>query len=147
MPVVLEKARLNMWNLIGFACGIAVTAFGWGITYAKLDGAVSAVRADVVTIKRDTDTKFNNIETKLAPITSLQFQAARALEQVAEVKGANEETNKRIDRVVESFSGKLDTLNGGVNSLITKVEVLNSVFHSETRRRNGVNTPPAANQQ
>ncbi|KAA0679594.1 hypothetical protein DTW90_37440 [Neorhizobium sp. P12A] len=30
MPVMLEKARLNLWNLVGFVAGITVIAFGWG---------------------------------------------------------------------------------------------------------------------
>lgn len=147
MPIVLEKARLNLWNVVGFAVGISVTSFGWGVTYMKMDGAIASIRAEAASVKIDAkQTKDDNarsfiaIESKLAPITSLQFQAARALEQVAEQKSANDETNKRIDRVVDSFNSKMDTLIGGVNSLNVKVEVLSSTVSTD-RNNNRRNTP------
>lgn len=124
MPIVLEKARLNMWNMIGFAVGIAVTAFGWGVTYNSVNTGISEAKAEVTRIKLDNDAKFLSIETKVAPIAGLQFQAARALEQVAETKQSVDEANKRIDRVVDSFNNKLDTAISAVNSMNVELKVL-----------------------
>lgn len=44
----------------------------------------------------------------------------------AENKAGIGETNKRIDRVVESFGGKLDTVLDTMNKIATRVEVLGS---------------------
>lgn len=122
MPIVLEKARLNMWNMIGFAFGIAVTAFGWGVTYTLMNTGITEVKAEMVR----TNNRIDKINTVILPLPNLQFQTARALEAAAEANKANDETNKRVDRVVETFSGKLDTMISGFNALNVKVEVLNN---------------------
>ena len=48
----------------------------------------------------------------------------RALEATAENKKGIEAANARVDRVVESLGGKLDTAIESINKVATRVEVL-----------------------
>jgi len=126
MPVTLEKARLNVWNLAGFILGIAVTAFGWGITYNSMTNANAAAVQEISELAEDVD----NIRQQIAPISQLQFQVTRHTEQISETRSTSEAANKamneRVDRLVETFGGKIDLMTDSVNKLVTRVEVLSS---------------------
>lgn len=122
MPVTIEKARLNIWNLGGFVIGIAVTAFGWGVTYNQ---SVNA-NAEAVRQINFVTAEIKDIKTQLPAITQLQFQMTTTTQMAAENKKAVEETNKRVDRVVESFGNKLDTIADKLNILASDVKVLTS---------------------
>lgn len=122
MPVTIEKARLNIWNLGGFMVGIVVTAFGWGVTYNVM---VSSDAEAKRRIEYATD-EIKDIKAQLPAITQLQFQMTTTTQVASENKNAIDETNKRIDRVVESFGGKLDKLVEQVNNVAADVKVLTS---------------------
>lgn len=122
MPVTIEKARLNIWNLGGFMVGIVVTAFGWGVTYNVM---VSSDAEAKRRIEYATD-EIKDIKAQLPAITQLQFQMTTTTQVASENKNAIDETNKRIDRVVESFGGKLDKLVEQVNNIAADVKVLTS---------------------
>lgn len=140
MPVTLEKARLNLWNLVGFVAGITVTAFGWGVTYSNLSNSIEKQANQIQDIngrmqQEATDRKdrlksyqdqLSGMQQQIAQITPLTFQTNKAIEGVAENKKAVEATNDRIDRVVETFGGKLDTVIENVGKLSTQVSVLSS---------------------
>ena len=81
------------------------------------------------------------MQQQIAQITPLTFQTNRAIEGVAENKKAVEATNDRIDRVVETFGGKLDTVIENVGKLSTQVSVLSSKLDDKTRFRTPVIRP------
>lgn len=122
MPIVLEKARVNVWNIIGFGFVLMATAFGWGVTYTTMNAGISEAKAELVR----QNNRIDKLNSFVQPLPNLQFQTSRALEASAEAKQSIDETNKRVDRVVESFTGKLDTMIGAVNQLNVKVEVLSN---------------------
>lgn len=70
----------------------------------------------------------DTMNTQIGQIQPLQFQQSRLIEQLTETRTeartSSEATNKRMDRVVDSFNGKVDTLIDGMNKLTTAVEVL-----------------------
>lgn len=129
MPVTIEKARLNIWNLAGFVIGIAVTAFGWGITYNSM------TNADAIAVQQITSvqSEIKDIKAQLPAITQLQFQMTTTSILASENKAAIEEANKRVDRVVESFGGKLDKLVEQVSNVAADVKVLTSQQRSRTQ--------------
>src|SRR6478736_5049819 len=106
MPVTIEKARLNIWNLGGFVLGLVFTAFGWGVTYNQ---SVNA-NAEAVRQINFVTAEIKDIKTQLPAITQLQFQMTTTTQLASENKKGIEEANKRLDRVVESSGGKLDRL-------------------------------------
>lgn len=120
--VTLETARLNVWNVAGFGIGIAVTAFGWGIVYNTMQNADEKAMDQVKFVNEE----IKDIKAALPAITQLQFQMTTTSQLASENKKAIEETAKRIDRVVESFGGKLDTVIDKMNKIATSVEVLAS---------------------
>lgn len=126
MPITLEKARLNLWNLIGFAVVIAATAFGWGITFNTMTTADAAAVKEIAELAEDV----KSVQTQIAPIAQLQFQVTRHTEQISETKStadaANKAMNERVDRLVETFGGKIDLMTDSVNKLVTRVEVLST---------------------
>ena len=126
MPITLEKARLNLWNVVGFAVGIAVTAFGWGITYNSVVSANAAAAKDIVNLRDDV----KDIQTQIPQIAQLQFQMTAQASKVAENKASADEqikaANARMDRFVETIGGKLDLMTDTMNKLVTRVEVLST---------------------
>lgn len=129
MPVTIEKARLNIWNLAGFVIGIAVTAFGWGITYNSMTNA-DAIAVQQITL---VQSEIKDIKAQLPTITQLQFQMTTTSSLASENKAAIEEANKRVDRVVESFGGKLDKLVEQVSNVAADVKVLTSQQRSRAQ--------------
>lgn len=126
MPITLEKARVNMWNIVGFMVGIAVTAFGWGITYNSMTTANAAAVQEIRKLSDDV----KDIQLQMPQIAQLQFQSTQSASQIAENKATSDEQNKatnaRMDRFVETFGGKLDLMTDSVNKLVTRVEVLST---------------------
>lgn len=126
MPVTFEKARLNVWNLAGFVLGIAVTAFGWGITYNSMTTANAAAVREIGKLSDDV----KDIQSQMPQIAQLQFQATAAAGQIAQNKATSDEQNKatnaRMDRFVETLGGKVDLMTDSLNKLVTRVEVLST---------------------
>lgn len=122
MPVTIEKARLNIWNLAGFIIGIAVTAFGWGIVYNKMESADARAVQQIDTALGE----IKDIKSQLPVIAQLQFQMTTVTQLSSENKKTIEATNERIGRVVDSFGGKLDTVIDRLNVVASDVKVLTS---------------------
>lgn len=120
MPVTIEKARLNIWNLGGFIIGIVVTAFGWGVTYSTMNTADAETRRAVQAATEE----IKDIKAQLPAITQLQFQMTTTSQLASENKKAIEATNERIERVVDTFGDKLDTVIDRINVVASDVKVL-----------------------
>ncbi len=75
---------------------------------------------------KDYQGQLSAMQQQIAQIAPLSFQTTRATEAGAENKKAIELTNTRIDRVVESLGGKLDTAIDSINKVGTQVQVLSS---------------------
>jgi uncharacterized phage infection (PIP) family protein YhgE len=116
MQLDIQNARLMLIT----ACGLAVTAFGWGVVYNEMTTADQLSSRAIAGLESD----LKAIRTQLPQIDQLQFQQQRANEQIAETKAATVETNRRVDRLVEQFGDKLDTIVDAVGKLSTRVEVL-----------------------
>ena len=122
MPITVNKT-VNIWSVIPTVLGALITAFGWGVTYNSMTTADAQAMQQITSINSD----IKDIRQTLPQIGQLQFQMTRAVEQIAENKTSNAETNKRIDRVVETFGGKLDTLVESVNKIALRVEGLAAI--------------------
>lgn len=131
MPVTFEKARVNVWNIGGFVVAIVVTAFGWGVTYNTMTTNNTNAKDAIADVRDD----IKNINSQLPQITQLQFQVTRVVEQLAETKSGVTAVNERVDRVVNSFGEKLDTISTNVNKVITRVEVLTNQMGTPPQRQ------------
>lgn len=133
MSVRIDTQRVNLWNMIVIAGGIAVNAFIVGGVYVSMNRDIAQISAridseasDRKDLLKNYQDSMNNMQKDIAQIQPLSYQATRALEAAAENKKAIETTNDRIDRVVESFGGKLDSVLDNVAKLSTQVQVLGS---------------------
>lgn len=140
MPVTLEKARLNVWNLGGFVIGIAVTAFGWGITYNSMSTAIDALKSQAArdaAISKDqsarTDARISSVEQKIPQFDVIALQIQRLTELSAQNAKAIEATNERLTRVVESQAGKLDAIMSNISTLTTEIRVVQSQLKDQER--------------
>lgn len=130
MPVTLEKARVNIFNIVGFGVVLVSSGVTWGILYNSMNNADdNAVRA-ITSLSKQVD----ELKGQMPQLQLMQAQITRAMELNAENKTGVAETNKRVDRVVESFGGKLDGLVDGVNKIATRVEVLSSQMQDRTQK-------------
>lgn len=140
MQIEIEKPRINPVHFIAIVGGIIVNAFVLGGVWVSLNNTIDdlkktqadlAIRFDQEAADRKDRQKsyqqtLDGMNTQIGEIQPLQFQQSRIIEQITENKTAVAETNKRIDRVVESFGGKLDTVIDNVNKVATQVQVLSS---------------------
>lgn len=133
MPVVLEKARINVWNAGGFAIGIAVTAFGWGITYNSMTSQIEALKnqaaRDAQLVKEQsvrTDNRIAAVENKIPQFDVIAMQIQRLTELTAQNQKAIEATNERMNRFVESQGDKLDNIVDRLSDLSSDVKVVQS---------------------
>jgi methyl-accepting chemotaxis protein len=134
-----ERSKRYEWNFntLVTLCGIGATIFvnvafvatTWTDTKRDIKELQDQVQDETDARKARgilTDGRFLDLNRSVAEITPLSFQVTRAIEGVSENKKAVESANTRIDRVVESFGGKLDTVIDSVNKIATRVEVLSS---------------------
>lgn len=131
MPIVIEKARLNLWNIISICLGIAVTAFGWGVTYSSIQATAAESNQQIASMNAE----IREINAELPKISDLQHQITTVTTISAENRQSVKETNARIDRVVESFGGKLDTITDRMNQVVTSLEVLATRINSTVPQR------------
>lgn len=143
-----QKGRIE-WDLntivmIGGIClataaNIAVAAVSWNDTKRDIQDIQEKVQAETTARQARgvvTDGRFADLNKAVAEITPLSFQVTRVIETSSENKKAIEAANDRIDRVVESIGGKLDTVIENVNKIATRVEVLSSKLDDAQTRAN-----------
>ncbi len=134
-----ERSKKFEWNfntivtLGSMIAGLVVTSAGWGITYADLRNGNNDLQKQILEVSNRVDresidrkSQLTDMQQQIAQIAPLSFQTTRAVEAGAENKKALELTNNRIDRVVESLGGKLDTAIDSINKVGTQVQVLSS---------------------
>ncbi|MBY5863278.1 hypothetical protein [Rhizobium leguminosarum] len=122
MPVTWEKARLNVWHIGAIIFATATNAALAGLVWNDTKRDIQDTQDDMKTLQASV----TDVQKQLPQIASLQFQMTRVVEQIAENKAGIVAVDSRVDRVVESLGGKLDTLVDSVNKIATRVEVLNS---------------------
>jgi hypothetical protein len=137
-----ERSKRFEWNFntlvvvgglsFATAANIAVAAISWNDTKRDIQDIQDKLKSETDRgIKADID--LNKAVADIAPLT---FQTTRAIEGVAENKKGIEASNARIDRVVESLGGKLDTAIESINKVATRVEVLSSKLDDAQTRAN-----------
>ena len=140
----IEKARINLFNAIGFtvviAGNVAAMAVAW-TTYksaiesqdkrlAQVELRVDAADQFRVARSSTTDKNFADINAKLEQVGNLPYRMGAAEEAI-------KQTNARFDRFSELILGSIDALRKDVNAgndqlrkemnqIGTKVEVLSS---------------------
>ncbi|MBB3402990.1 hypothetical protein [Rhizobium sp. BK347] len=122
MQIEIEKPRLNPVHLAAIIGAGFMNAFAIGGVWVSLNRDI----ADVRNAQERTQKVLDSTVQQVSQIGPLSFQTTRSLEAAAENKKATELTNARIDRVVESLGGKLDTAIDSINKVGTQVQVLSS---------------------
>jgi methyl-accepting chemotaxis protein len=137
MNIEIERPKLNPVHFAAITVGALVNAFIVGGVYVSMNRDIAQISARIDTeasdrkdlLKNYQDT-MNSMQKDIAQIQPLTYQSTRALESASENKKATEEglknVNTRIDRVVESFGGKLDNVIDTINKVSTQVQVLSS---------------------
>ncbi len=128
MPIVYEKARVNVFNIAGFSFVMLLQVVSGTTIWVNLNRDVADIR--------ETQTEQAAL---LAPIPDLKFQQSRQAEQIIELKDTIADTNRRFDRMIELLSGKLDGLTVSMNDLRADVRVL----MQEVRSKGEVAKPTA----
>lgn len=122
MPVTIEKARVNLFNAIGFALMLVSSAFAFGVTWNSMSNADAEAQRQIAFVV----TELKDVKSQLPAITQLQFQMTTVASVASKNEKAIEATNDRIGRVVDSFGGKLDTVIDRLNTVASDVKVLTS---------------------
>ena len=137
MSIEIEKPKLNPVHFVAIITGALVNAFIVGGVYVSMNRDIAQISARIDTeasdrkdLLKNYQDSMNNMQKDIAQIQPLSYQATRALESASENKKATEDglrnVNTRIDRVVESFGGKLDNVIDTINKVSTQVQVLSS---------------------
>lgn len=119
---VIESKRLNIWNIGGFFVVIAVTAFGWGITFNTMLNSMDRANERI----ENLDLKVRDFQNVIPAVTQLQYSRDRSGELITQNSNGIVSVNTRVDNLVENFGTKLDTITLSLNSLSTQVQVLST---------------------
>ena len=140
-----ERSKRLEWNfntlvVIGglafaTAANVAVAAIAWNDTKRDILEVQDRLQSETERGVR-ADIELNKAVSEITP---LSYQTTRAIEGVAENKKGIEAANARIDRVVESLGGKLDTAIESINKVATRVEVLSSKLDDAQTRATKTN--------
>jgi len=143
-----ERGRIE-WNLntlvmiggifLATLANVAIAAISWNDTKRDIREIQEQVKAETDARQARglvTDGRFTDLNKAVAEIAPLSFQVTRVIETSSENKKGIEAANDRIDRVVESIGGKLDTVIENVNKIATRVEVLGSKLDDQAARTN-----------
>jgi methyl-accepting chemotaxis protein len=150
MQIEIEKPKINPVHFSAIIAGALVNAFILGGVWISLNRDVGDLRDKQIEMSKRFDveaddrkdrqksyqTAMDGMNTQIGQIQPLQFQQSRMLEQITENKTSVAEVGKRIDRVVESFGGKLDQVIDNVGKVATQVQVLSSKFDDSQGRAN-----------
>lgn len=140
MPIVYEKARVNVFNIAGFVFVLLMQVAGGTTIYVNLTRDVAEIRSAQEELAASADRNNEDVKEQTAPIPDLRYQQSRQAEQIEDLKLAVVDTNKRFDRMIELLSGKLDGLTVSMNDLRTDVRVLTQ----EVRSKQGETVRPTA---
>jgi chromosome segregation ATPase len=132
MHIEVEKPKINPAHFIAIIGAALVNAFIIGGVWVSLNRDI----ADIQNAQERTQKVLDDTQQQVSQIPPLSFQVTRALEATAENKKGLEAANARVDRVVESFGGKLDTAIESINKVATRVEVLSSKLDDAQGRAN-----------
>jgi hypothetical protein len=133
MHIAIDKPRINFPHFIAIVVGALVNAFILGGVWVNLGNSIDKIdeKYDELSTRLDKEAAdrqltMNGVNVQIGQIPGIQFKQDQQQQMVAENKAGIAETNKRIDRVVESFGGKLDAVIDTINKVSTQVQVLNS---------------------
>lgn len=140
VSIVIEKTRVNAWNLGGLLVVAIGQAFALGVVYTKIDARIAEGERYRVTRSTSTDKNFDELKAKVANLPNVEYRLVQAETTIAK---NNEAMNARIDRIVESFGGKLDKLAEDVAAVRTDVRVLSGKVEPLIPQRTQLSlTPP-----
>jgi hypothetical protein len=138
----VDNRPISVAQLLAFFVVIVANAFGAGVVYWQFKAELQDVTERVESMEsyrvsrgEQTDKNFGELRAKLEPLDNLTEKVSRNEAGIAA-------TNARIDRVVESFAGKFDTLIETVNQLKIDVGILTGEVRTLTNEKRATLEPP-----
>lgn len=128
MPIVLEKARLNVFNLVGFAIVACINVAGGAVIWTNLTRDVGEIREAQQTRAAVSDKNFDDIREQIRPIPQLRFQQDQQALQISKLEA-------QMAALIDRMGAKLDVLNENVNSVRTEVRVLAQEVRSNAEKK------------
>lgn len=147
MPYSLPpRASRFEWNfntivtVVGLIVSFGGSMSALGIAYNSITSKQDIMQTQIseekiVREKRgvQTDARFTAIEQKIPQFEVIALQIQRLTELAGQNAKAIEATNDRIQRVVDSQTGKLDAIITSVSTLTTEVRVIQSQIKNQDR--------------
>lgn len=137
MHIKVEKPSINPIQALMLTGGLIVNVAAIGITYANYTRDIR----DVQTKTEKLGEQVTQLSNQWQQISIIQFQQNRLSEQVSESKASISDTNRKFDKMVESFGTKLDSLVDGLNVLRADVKVLGTRLDNIPGARTRYSTP------
>lgn len=135
MSINREAGPLK-WNLNSI---LAVCGFGLTLLLQIVGGV-----ALWMTYSNKVDNlsvQVQELKVRVAEIVPLTYQVTTAMNNSSENKKAIESTNTRIDRVVDTLGGKIDSVLDSVNTLSKNVAVLASQIERPPNQKTDYRMP------
>lgn len=117
MNVQLVRTQVSVWSLGAAIAGLVINAFGLGIVWTNVTNKIDEgdKRSDRMEVH------LSAIDTKLVPWDTALFRL-QGMEATIPINNKN--VNDRLDRIVDSFNGKIEALTVTTNGVAADVKVL-----------------------
>lgn len=142
--IKVERGPINFWTVGSIVIGVVVQAFIAGGIWASLNYSIvdvkdSVARETQARIERSgqIDDNLKNIQSQLPTIQQLQWNVNQLVQQAADARDANKQTNERISRYIEANTAKLDGIQASLNTVSTQVAVILSRVGPEKPQKFG----------
>lgn len=158
-PVIIDmKTPVTRAQLVGWGCMAVSGLFALSGVYYTITARLDKMEDKTVTLqtyierldKRGTDrmaiSDRNNsdLKTTLAILPVMQLQIQQFVSDNAKLASKNEETNVRMDRIVDSFNSKIERSDGVQNSQSVKLGVMDEKLDNILRSLNDDRKPRPA---
>lgn len=132
--IKFETARINTWHIGAIFIGIVSNAVAVAVIWTNLARDVNDLKARIDL----TDASITTLNNAIQPLSTFVFR-------LGQLETRTVESDKRLDRVVETLGAKIDAIGEGVNTLRTDVKALTvkiDLSNGESRTRFNVRPRP-----
>lgn len=143
--IKFETARINTWHIGAIFIGIVSNAVAVAVIWTNLARDVNDLKARIDLTDADRTKRAVSVDASITTLNNAIQPLSTFVFRLGQLETRTVESDKRLDRVVETLGAKIDAIGEGVNTLRTDVKALTvkiDLSNGESRTRFNVRPRP-----